>query len=315
MTTNRDYSLKALVIMNGKAGGGVKLGPLARKILRLSVKKNLDLSEIQRNISDTLKNYNVDADFVFTSYPGHATDLARIAAENGLDAVIAVGGDGTINEVVNGLVHTRTALGIIPIGTANVLSMELNLPSDIVEGCQVIAEGHTRTIDLGCVGKSRYFTIMAGVGFDAHVVRCAEKGLKSTWGVLAYPLVVLRDLLFYPFDLIKVRTQEGRELQARYLLIQNARRYGSGFIASPNSSMDDGMLEVLAFPSRSLFQIFCYLLSSHKDRFKIKTEEVKTLEILTPHEIQVDGDFFCLGPSTVEIVPKALRVFVPRTST
>jgi len=263
-----------------------------------------------RRIGEGLEACGVVPQLELTRHPGHATALAKDAAAAGYDAVIAVGGDGTVNEVVNGLAGTDTALGLIAAGTANLLAGELNLPSDITLACNVIAASRTKVIDLGVV-DGRFFTMMAGVGFDARVVRLVDRKLKGRWGAFSYLIVLAREIMRYSFQPIHAVTEQGERLNGYYLFVQNATSYGSGFSASPQSQLDDGLLEIVVFPKKSLFLVVRYLLSAHKDSFPVLKRSIQGLQILSKHEIQIDGDYYCCGPCGIKIVPGGLRVLVP----
>lgn len=298
---------KIMVIMNGKAGSGYQLPPIARRMLKIRGKGKVSSAEALEAIVKAFSACSLRPEIVWTQYAGHATELAKQAAEDKYDVVVAAGGDGTINEVVNGLAMSDTALGIIPFGTANLLSSELHIPSDIHLACQVIARGETRQIDTAMV-NDRHFTIMAGIGFDAHVVSQVDTRTKSRWGALAYPLVALRELARYPFRRIRVRTSEGLDLQAFFVFVQNTRLYASGYALSPKSRIDDGVLEVLMFPTRNIFSLIFYLLSKNKSKHCIEMDDVKSLQINSNHAIQIDGDYACRGPATISVSPGALRV-------
>ena len=300
---------KIMVVMNGKAGKGYHLSHFARVLLRLSKNENISVQETHQRIEAALKACGLSPEIIWTEYAGHATELAFQAAKDEYDVVVAVGGDGTINEVVNGLANTKTRLGVIPRGTANLLAAELGIPNNIEAACQTIAKGHARAIDTATV-NGRYFTIMAGIGFDASVVSKVDGKVKSKWGALAYPLVALRELARYPFRRIKIRTQDGIELRAFYVFIQNAKTYASGFAITPSSKMDDGSLEVLMFPTKNIFSLIHYLLSRDKHKFCVEMQGVKSLEINSNHAIQIDGEYACKGPAKIKICPGSLRVLV-----
>lgn len=298
---------KIMVIINSHAGRGVYLPPLARKTLRLSAKENISLEETHRRIEASFEACGQTPEIKWTKHAGHATELAVQAAKDNYDVVVAVGGDGTINEVVNGLVETNTSLGVIPVGTANLFATEMGIPANIEAACQVISKGMTRVIDTAKV-NDRSFTLMAGIGFDAHVVSKVDSSIKNKWGIFSYPLVAIRELLRYPFMRIKVRTQDGIELQAFYVIVQNSKSYASGFTLSNNSKIDDGSLEVLMFTSRNIINFVLCNFSKNKDKYRLEMKGVKFLEINSSHAIQIDGDYVCNGPAIIKIIPKSLRV-------
>jgi len=298
---------KIMVIMNGSAGRGYNMPPFARKILKLPAKESVSAEETQERIKAALEACGLNPDFVWTEYAGHATSLASQAAKDGYDVVVAVGGDGTINEVVNGLVNTKTRLGIIPAGTANLLATEMGIPPTIEAACQIIAKGSAQLIDTAKV-NDRHFTIMAGIGFDAHVVSKVDSKTKSKWGALSYPLIAFREILRYPFRRIKVCTQDGMELRAFYVFVQNAKMYASGFELTPDSKIDDGSLEVLMFPTKNIFSLILYLLSKNKHKYCVEMKGVTSLDIKSTHAIQIDGDYACKGPAAIKVSPQSLHV-------
>ncbi len=190
---------KILVILNGNAGKGHDMPVFIRRILRLPEKETMSLDETHNRIVAALKQSDIHPKIVRTEWARHATELTKEAANDGYDVVVAVGGDGTINEIVNGLVNTKTRLGIIPRGTANLLATEMDIPSNLEDACAVIAKNKPVHIDTATV-NDHYFTIMAGIGFDAHVVKEVDSStVKNKWGAIAYPLIAIRELVRYPF--------------------------------------------------------------------------------------------------------------------
>lgn len=302
--------MRVLVIINPGAGQGAHLPGFLRRLLRLKTKEVLDAGVLKARIEAGFQAQGIAPTIEYTLHAGHATQLSRLAAAQGYDAVVAVGGDGTVNEVVNGLAGSGTALGIVPAGTANLLASELNLPADIAAACAVIAAGRTQTIDLGAI-DGRYFTMMAGVGFDAHVVRLVDRKLKGRWGAFSYLIILVAEIMRYSFQPIQAITETGEHLSGYYLFVQNATSYGSGFAASPESRLDDGLLELVVFPKKSFFLVVRYLLSEKKDSFSVFRRSIQDLKILTKHEVQIDGDYHCSGPCGIKIVPRGLRVLVP----
>src|SRR3712207_1505364 len=161
-----------------------------------------------------LRSGGLDVDVLNTEHPDHATELATLAGDR---LVVAAGGDGTVNEVINGLGKNAT-LGILPLGTANVLARELGLPLDVEQACRRILNGERTQIDIGVAtdrgGAERRFACMAGVGFDAHVVRAVTPRLKNYLGTLAFALTAFRVLFG------QERSEEHTsELQSRQYLV------------------------------------------------------------------------------------------------
>lgn len=302
--------MRVFVIANSKAGQGVRLPAFLRRLLRVPVREYLGAEDLRRRVEVCFARNGIETEWAETHYAGHARELANAAADKGFDVVVAVGGDGTVNEVVNGLAGTQTALGVIPAGTANLLAGELGLPAEIDAACEVISRKKLRVMDLPFI-NDRSFAMMAGIGFDAHVVRLVDRRLKGRWGIFSYLIVTFRELMRYRFDPIEVRTDSGEHHSGYYMFVQNARSYGSGYSASPGSLIDDGLMELIIFPRRNLLTVVQYLLSADKSRFDVTLSAVKSVEILSGHDIQIDGDFYGCGPARIGIKPGALRVAVP----
>lgn len=304
---------KILIIMNGSAGKGHNIPPLVCKILRIPQKENISLDDVHERIENAFKKSNIQPQIIRTEYAKHATELTKEAVEAGYKTVVAVGGDGTINEVVNGLVNTKTKLGIIPRGTANLLAKEMDIPTKLEKACDVIIKNHATTIDTAKV-NDHYFTIMAGIGFDAHVVQKVDgSNVKSKWGAIAYPLIAIRELIRYPFRKIQVKLENGKRHVAFYVFVQNAKIYASGFKMTPSSKKDDGTLEILMFPTKNILSLIIYLLSWDKFKYQKEITGVKSLIIESNHSIQIDGDFLCDGPAEIKIVPMSLSILTPNT--
>jgi diacylglycerol kinase (ATP) len=179
-----------------------------------------------------------------TERPDHATELAAAAGDR---LVIAAGGDGTVNEVVNGL-STDATLGILPLGTANVLAREVGLPLEPEEACERILTGATFRMDIGVAtdgeGAERRFACMAGIGFDAEVVREVGPRLKRYLRSLAFPLVALK--VYFRGGLPEVRIVDGDTAHtARFAVVANGSYYGGEFQTAEDASLASGGLEVV----------------------------------------------------------------------
>ncbi len=175
-----------------------------------------------------------------THGPRHAEALARQAAAAGEDCVIAAGGDGTIAEIAAGLVGTQTALGILPLGTANVLALELGLPRQPEDAARALLTGREEQLWPGIArfgnGRSRLFVQMLGAGFDAMVVRNLDLRLKRSIGRAAYVWQAARELPRYPFSPIQARLDGGEPLSASALVVTKGRLYAGPFPLAPGAT-------------------------------------------------------------------------------
>jgi len=165
-----------------------------------------DVTELVKNKCDEVK---IKLDIEFTKYPKHATKLAN-AARDKYDLIIAAGGDGTINEVINGMANSKATLVIIPFGTTNVLACELGIPDNLEEAAELITKGKKIKMDLGYAktnSESRYFSMMLDVGPFAQVIKDMTPEFKTRWRSFAYPFGLVKLLLSYKWQKIYVRHQ------------------------------------------------------------------------------------------------------------
>jgi diacylglycerol kinase (ATP) len=268
---------------------------------------------------DILRNGGWSVELTPTASPGDGTRIARDAANMGYDVVIAAGGDGTINDVINGLAGSRTALGALPIGTMNVWVRELGLPLQPRAAAETLLTARVRPIDLGRAGE-RYFLLMAGVGFDAAVVNEVRSGEKRLLGAFAYLFRAIK--LAFRFQGARVRlTVDGRALRRRALLIVlgNSQLYDGIMKITARASIDDGLLDLCVIKGNTLLQAPLRLASIWLQRYSIDPEieyhRARTVRIESRDRlpVQVDGDPFGTTPITIECVPAALYALLPLT--
>jgi diacylglycerol kinase (ATP) len=252
--------------------------------------------------------------------PGEATRIAQDAVQASLDAVLVAGGDGTINETVQALAGSETALGYIPVGTVNVWAREISLPLEAERAAHVLVEGTIQQIDLGIV-DDRYFLLMAGIGFDAEVVRRAQslEHHKRRFGVLPYVAAGLSTAPIYWGADVELR-YDGiiRRVQALMIVVGNTRLYGGRFQLTPNAVANDGWLDLCIVKGRGPLalarQSLPLLLSgsvNHSDVELLRVREI-TIQADEPLPVQVDGELAGQTPVHFGIAPGALRAIVPR---
>lgn len=230
------------------------------------------------------------------------------------DVIIACGGDGTINEVVNGLAGSSKPLGIIPLGTENVLARFLGIPSGIEEACARILRGRTWTIDLGKT-NGRYFLLWTGIGFDAHVASKVELEplLKKFIGSIAYPLTAIKEAFSYEPARLTARIGK-RRYTGYYIIVSNCRYYGARIPMAYRAQLDDGLLDVCIFPSPQIYGALRYLASAtlwKKDIFRdaryIKTTRLRVTAD-KPTLVHTDCEIIGTTPVDITIKKKALRI-------
>ena len=262
-----------------------------------------------------LTNHGCDVTVIETTAPGHAESIAReISAEN-CDVIAAAGGDGTVNEIVNGLRDSAVALGLIPLGTANVLADEIGLARAPEAVARVLASGPIRPIHVGVV-NGRRFVMMAGAGFDANVVNGVSLALKKRFGPLAYVWQAAREA-FRTDDTRCVVTIDGVDFETASAVACNGRRYGGPFIAAPEASLTDDCFYVVLMPGRGWFHTARYGTALMLGRIS-KLHDVRviagrnlTVRGFDGRPVQADGDIVAHLPAQMAVDPVPVRLVFP----
>jgi diacylglycerol kinase (ATP) len=276
---------------------------------------------IEEEIRTALRIYDIEPEVWHTTLEDPGEGLARKAADEHVDLVIAAGGDGTIHAIASGLIWGESILGIIPIGTMNNLAHSLGIPLSVEAACAVLAKGKTRTIDVGQINEQTFLEV-AGIGFEASLFPAGEEfkktSLLSTVRGVIMGLVSL--FTFKPTRLnISLDEKITRSYDAIQVTICNAPYYGAHFHVAPDILMDDGMLDVFIFRHFSKLEYLRHAISiSQGQRIfqpKILRRRVKSLHIVSsgPLDIQADGMPRGQTPAIVQVVKGALRVRVPST--
>ncbi|MCR4958469.1 MAG: YegS/Rv2252/BmrU family lipid kinase [Prevotella sp.] len=278
-----------------------------------SSKKGFD-KIVEKVISRDLFHY----DIVRTAYSGHAAELAARSAAQGTDICVAVGGDGTVNEVARALVGTNTALGIVPCGSGNGLARHLCLPMSMKGALAIINQGQTDTFDYGIINDHPFFCT-CGMGFDAHVsLLFAQSGKR---GLSTYAHMVLREGLKYGGDSYDVTFEdaggETRHLEAFLIACANAAQYGNNTYIAPGASMQDGLLDVIIIEpikglgaTRVLVDLFTRTL---KNNHHVTHTQARRLHIHRPTDgaVHFDGDPTVMGTDIdIRLVPRGLKAIV-----
>ncbi len=267
---------------------------------------------IHTELSTELYEYSIRK----TEYAGHASEIARQASQDGVDIVVAVGGDGTINETARALVHTQTALGIIPCGSGNGLARHLHIPINARGAIQVLNKGLERQIDYGLIDGHPFFCT-CGVGFDAFVsLKFASSGKR---GLASYLENTLHESLTYRPETYEIENDKGTARYKAFLIAcANASQYGNNAYIAPQASLSDGMMDitilepftVLDIPSLS-FQLFHKTIDQNS-RIKTLREKKVTIHRAQEGVFHYDGDPIMGGKDlVVEIVPQGLKVIAP----
>jgi YegS/Rv2252/BmrU family lipid kinase len=268
------------------------------------------------------------ADWSGTVYPTHATELAKQAALDGYDLVVAMGGDGTVHEVINGLMQApaekRPALGVVPIGSGNDFAYALGIPSDVGRAMFQALNGETSTVDLGLLvdehGRKEYFDNTVGIGFDTIVTIRSHK-LLLLRGFLMYFTAVIQTILLNHNPAMMQIEIDGETLKQENLMVVvcNGPREGGGFMIAPDAKTDDGLLNyaIIRKVGRAMmFRLLPEVMKGTHGNFpQVKMGTCKKFLLVSdqPLYIHADGEIFTsfgsnLKRIAVEILPGALRV-------
>lgn len=302
----------ALLIHNPNAGGGGS----ARRV---------QLDEARR----ILGARGIQADLAETTGPGEATEIARQAGAQGRQLVIACGGDGTINEVVNGLAGPqnghRVPLALLPAGTANVLAKELELSWQIPTAAEQLCRGEVRDIALGLATpleqpeKARYFLSVAGAGPDGRITYAVDLELKARMGILAYWWQGAREVFNYKFHHFRV-TSGGQSREVSLVIVGRTKHYGGPFKITTEADLYENQFELLGLTTQSGLRYLSYLptlwfgdLRKEEGVYFWKSNRLvcEPIESDPPTYAQVDGEPLARLPVEFCIVPRALRLLVP----
>jgi len=251
-----------------------------------------------------------------TSCTGEAEAMARRGIAEGFKKIVAAGGDGTINEVVNGLAGTNTTLGLLPIGTMNVFATELGLPVHDLELCWDIVRGEsTRAIDLPKANQ-KFFVQLAGVGLDAQVVKETSSQLKRSFGPLSYVISAFQIAARKPPRLF-IQSEDASIDEGSFVLIGNGRLYGGPFPFFKHASLDDGLLDVIVFKRLGYLEIIKYLqdvvFSSEIRVPEVEYFQTRRLRVESaePVPVELDGELIGNCPVEFSIQERSLRVLAP----
>ena len=255
-----------------------------------------------------------------TARPGEAETLARAAVERGYDLVVAAGGDGTVNEVVNGLIGSGLPLALLPLGTANVLAIEIGL--DLEPGALAETILHGRPVDVclgrirGADGVARLFTTMAGAGVDAHAVAGVNLVGKKVLGSGAYYAEMARQLLVFPFSSYRV-TVDGTACDAASVVVSNGRHYAGKYVLAPDADLAEPSFQVSLFERGGRLAALRYVRALQLDRlaeepdYRIVSGREIRIEGPEGDPVQADGDIVAALPVDIEIMPGALKLLIP----
>lgn len=268
-----------------------------------------------RRVRSLLHQRGITLEIHATVQPGDATRLAEEIRHQGSDFVIVKGGDGTLNEVLQGIMGSSLALAVWPAGTANILARLLRIPRDPEALVRMIVAGRVRRISVGRAG-SRYFFLMAGIGLDASIVQQVNPALKRYGGILAFWIAGMKHLLTWRAPVFTVELDDD-VISATFAAVALSPSYGGGLLIAPDARLDDEWFRVCCVTTRSKWRYLTYLPLAFWGRHVTcrgvvyrKSRRVRAVAS-SPIAVQVDGELAGCLPMSFELIPSAVRVIVP----
>lgn len=280
---------------------------------------SISVQHNKKNIAELIDQYmdkkKWEPEIQFTSYANHAAVLAKEAMNKKADVIVAVGGDGTVNEIASEMVNENAILGIIPLGSGNGLARHLNIPLDAVKAIQLINSGTITAID-SCFANQKYFFNVAGVGFDAQVAKDYARSGKR--GFLTYFSVIMKNLFSYQSQNYSLKIDE-QEINTNAFLIAfgNSSQYGYDFAVAPKADVRDGWIDVCIIRKFSKiilpFLILLILFKKHHwtsyfEIIRVKKITVKSNKL---NLVNIDGEVMeTNSPLEINIKPQTLKIIV-----
>ena len=265
---------------------------MIRSIINPSAGKHKNLKLLEKDI----KKFFPQAEIIYTKYAGNAKELALEASQKNYETVIAVGGDGTINEITQGLVNSETALGIIPCGSGNGFARLIKMPlKDNLKCLEIIKQNHTKKIDVG-LANDEYFLNVAGIGFDALVAH--KFATSKRRGKLPYFKIGLKEFFNYHPTKYNLIFEDGktRKITPLCVAFANGTQYGSNFFIAPKAELDDGLLDMVLIKPTNILKMLLGLPNFLKDGLSpiklTETQKIKGVEITSqaPFYYHIDGE-------------------------
>lgn len=262
-----------------------------------------------------LRELGALVEVALTAKRGDARCLAAGAEGRGFDRIVAAGGDGTLNEVANGLTGSDLPVAFLPMGTVNVFALEAGIPADLEAACRLAVEGRPRRISVGTINGER-FLLMAGVGWDAAAVARLRPALKRRIGRLAYGASALEALLASPPAPVRITLADGSSHAGFGVVVSNARLYGGHYVVTPAASLASPQLELCLFMRGGRLAMLGYALRLGL-RLPLRPSSVRYFSVDAAEivgngvAVQVDGDAWGILPVKVESQPEAFVAILP----
>lgn len=272
-----------------------------------------------------LKEAGVDVDVAFAKPKKEIIPIARKAVKNGYDAVIAMGGDGTVGAVIRAIAGSKARLGIIPAGTENDIAASLGIPENLKEACAIIAAGNTRKVDLGVISskdkKEYYFMMTIVIGLTATLYPMVKDVPRGQFGGIIQAIQTI--LKYKPDPIVRLTLDDDSKIEVETMLvtITNTPVTGLKNLVAPDASMSDGLLDICVYPGFSKAELMNYFLKTANEnatpdgriqRYRARKIKVKTSPKL---EISAEGTTVGWGTARIKLLPGAMRVIAPPLGT
>jgi len=293
----------------------------AKLIANPGAGKGKELSTQLKVAVRTLEKLGIHTDVALAKPKEEATRIAEKAVKDGYKLVIAMGGDGTIEAAMRGLVGTKARLGILPFGTENNVGKSLGIPETVDEACELIAAGDSRKLDIGQVkvkgAAKTYFWELTVVGLVAALFPPARKILKGELSKIKDAAQTLIQHSDSSKVFLRMDDDSRVEVETMLVVVSNTPMFGKNFLVAPNASLEDGLLDVSVYPSFTKAELLAYYASimneGYSENEKVQHYRVRKLELKSKPPLEVNADAIDLGHGDVKIkcLPRALRVVAP----
>lgn len=272
-----------------------------------------------------LSDFGLKVDLALAHPKNEAIPIARKAAKNGYDVVIAMGGDGTLGAVISGIAGSKARLGIIPAGTENDIAASLGIPADMKEACALIASGHTRKLDLGQLStrktKKFHFFMVTAIGLTATVYPLVKGVPNGRFTGIKDAVSTILKFKTKPKVFLTLDDESKIEVETMLVTIANTPLIGAKNLLAPDASMDDGLLDIAVYPDFSKAELLGYFAMTANERSvpdgKIQRYKARKIKIKTSPKLDVAAEGIILGKGTawIKVLPGALRVICPEPGT
>ena len=263
-----------------------------------------------------LREHDYEVEVVWTTCQGSARVTAEQASRDDVSVILCVGGDGTLNEIVNGVGDKGIPVTVFPAGTGNVLAKEYDIPHSVPRVCDMIVRGRTKTLDVGVIGGRR-FILFAGAGFDAAVTMSLSERRTGRISMLSYIAPMLRTLATYRFPEMEVTVDGEFVGRAACVLVSNVHSYGGPFGFLEDADPTDGLFDICLMQGRRRWDLIRYMWGGFRHRIlqykdtKYVRGTVIELDSKTGVPLQADGDFIGKSPARIELLRARVPVIVP----